>query len=465
MAKLASKINLKIALFCIIALLPLIWLRGGFKSIYLDLDTARDLHELSNIWIGRIVWVGPELRHGFNITPFYYYLFYPALLIGNGDARALIIFNIVLSLAVLVWLGWLGITKKKPAWLLGVLVIGLSPWWQKISIHPGNGDTYAIFILASLISLSFGKPFWLSSFLMGIAVAFHPTSIFAFPLLLHEWFLRKGQYLKNFIFIIAGFILPWLPNIIFTIITKGYWIRQWLSKPGWQVALTSDVGNNAFNVFQLAKLSGFSVVLALFLWLLTGLMIGKTKEKFWYVMGSLLIILLALISPMPDRYLYGILTITLFVIVLGLVKKSWGGLVLLMLIILLTTNVVKNPPQEEERSIPVQENNIDIFIKKGQIEKEQKIAVLSALRGYKHITPQGGLTPQSNDYRFFLRTKGFKALDVWDYSQAEILVLFIEDPQFDWQEWRSWELDQFGAKKLRFITKVGQTRMIVFDKI
>lgn len=90
---------------------------------------------------------------------------------------------------------------------------------------------------------------------------------------------------------------------------------------------------------------------------------------------------------------------------------------------------------------------------------------MTAFKAYKHITPQGGITPQSNDYRFFLRTKGFQALDVFDYSQANVLIMFIEDPEYDWQEWRSWEIDQFGEKRMRFQTTIGQTRVILFDKI
>lgn len=465
---LVLEIKYKIILFIIIILLPLVWLKGGFGSIYLDLDFARDLNEISNIWIRRIVWLGPELRHGFNITPLYYYMFYPVLLISHGNARSLIIFNMILSIITLGWLGYLGIKKGKPVWLLAILVIGLSPWWQKISLHPGNGDTYAIFILASMISLAFNKSFWLSSVLMGIAVAFHPTSIFACPLLFYEWLMQKENRSKNLLFIIGGFVIPWLPNIIFSIITKGYWIRQWLANPNWQVASSSNIIKNLQNIFLLTKLSGLNSILALLLWILTGLVIYKNRQqiwKIWYFIATLLIVFLAFISTMPDRYLYGILIITTFTFVLGMTKIRWGGIILSLLIILLTINVIKNPPQIEERSIPIQENNINFLINNKQINKKQKIAVLTAFKAYKHITPQGGITPQSNDYRFFLRTKGFQALDVFDYSQANVLIMFIEDPEYDWQEWRSWEIDQFGEKRMRFQTTIGQTRVILFDKI
>lgn len=214
----------------------------------------------------------------------------------------------------------------------------------------------------------------------------------------------------------------------------------------------------------MVKLSGLNIIWTVFLWLFVGLTGSKKKLKIWYLIASFSIVLFAFISPMPDRYLYGIMTIVYFIIALSLTRKRWGWLILSIVIILLIRNVIKNPAQLVERSIPILENNINVLIERGQINNRQKIAVLTAFKAYMNITPQGGSTPQSNDYRFFLRTKGYQALDVPKYSQADVLIMFIEDPDFDWQEWRSWELDQFGEKKLRLLTTLGQTRIIVFDK-
>jgi len=121
-------------------------------------------------------------------------------------------------------------------------------------------------------------------------------------------------------------------------------------------------------------------------------------------------------------------------------------------------NISDDSLKTAERSIPMVENNIDVLIEEGQINKGEKIAVLTALK------PYGGITPQANDYRFFLRTKGYQVPDVPDYSKANVLIMFIEDPDYDWEEWRSWEIDQIGEKELRSITTVGKTRIIVFDK-
>lgn len=464
--------KLKITLLLIVLLLPFIWLKDGFEAIFLDLDTARDLHELSNIWIGRIVWLGPDLSAGFQASPLSYYIFYPALWMSGGNARSIIYFNMFLSLTALVWLGWQGIKKHKPVWLLAIAVIGLSPWWWKISLHPGNGDTYVIFLLVALTSIWFKKPFWLSSILLGVALALHPAAIFALPILLYEALLKKRDYLKNLFFILAGLIIPWVPNLIFIYLTKGYWIRQWLTKPSLVIESSFDIKKNLNNITLMGKLSGLSTIGAAILWIFTGLAEQRNRLKVWYLIASLSIILFVFISPMPDRYLYGITTIASFVILISLVRKRWGWLVLLVVMLFLVINIFKSPLEilkdpinisddslkTAERSIPMVENNIDVLIEKGQISKREKIAVLTALK------PYGGITPQANDYRFFLRTKGYQAPNVPDYSQADVLIMFIEDPDFDWEEWRSWEIDQLGEKELRSVTTVGKTRIIVFEK-
>ena len=448
---------------CIRDRLPTVWLRGGFASLYLDLDFARDLHEISNIWIGRIVWLGPELRSSFHIPPFYYYMFYPALWIGSGNVRAMIIFNIFLSLTVLFWLGWLGVKKRNLIWLLAVAVIGLTPYWQKISLHPGNGNTYVIFLLGTLVSLWFKKPIWLSSLFAGAAIALHPTSIFICPILIYEWLRKKRNYLKNFIITIASLIIFWVPNLLFLVITKGYWIRQWLSEPNWDVFLSFDVVHNIKNILLLARLSGIHIILFFSIWLFIGFKTQLKRLKIWYFIVSFFIILLAFFNPMPERYLYGITTMTLFVAVLSLVKRN-KKVILFIYLTLLIINLFQNPPKIAERSIVTLENNINTLIRERQINKKQKLALLTVHEAYGGITPGGGLIPQSNDYRFFLRTKGYKALDVSKYAQADILVIFLEDSDFDWQNWICWELNEFGEKELKFATKVGETKMLVFDK-
>jgi hypothetical protein len=461
--KYLKKNGKKFILFLPILTLPFIWLRGGFGSIYLHLDFARDLQELSNMWIGKIVWLGPELRPNFHITPFYYYFFYPSLLIGGGNIRAMILFNVLVSFAFLAWFGWLTFKKHKSlSIILAVLVVGLAPFWQKISIYPGNGDTYAIFILASLVSMWFFQPFWLTSGLVSTAVAFHPTSVFILPLFLYHFFLEKKHYLKNFLIALVVFIIPWLPNLYFAVITKGYWIKKWLSGPSLRVSLSLNFQKNIKNILSFERLSGINIFIILAIWIMVGFMIKK-KFKFWYFLTSFLIILLFFMNPLPDRYLYGILTMAFFITAATLITKKIGRLILFMLTIILLVNTIKTPMKKAERSVISLEKNVNFIIQKNQINKNQKIALLTVLEPISNMTPGRGLAPQSNDYRFILRVKGYNALDVPEYAQADVLVMFIEDSDFDWQNWISWEISEFGEKKQVFSSQVDNTKIIVFE--
>jgi hypothetical protein len=115
------------------------------------------------------------------------------------------------------------------------------------------------------------------------------------------------------------------------------------------------------------------------------------------------------------------------------------------------------PPAIAERSIPKMERSIEKMLAEYPIATSQKIAVVAALTQKVEV-------PQADDYRFFLRMKGFTVLEPTEYSQADVLVEFIEVAPFDWQQWSNWEIEQFGAKKLVHQTKEGKTDIIVFEK-
>lgn len=441
--------------------LPLVWLRHGFDSIYLDLDFARDLYELSNIWLGKIVWQGPALMAGFNITPLFYYLFYPAILISRGNALAIVLFNVFLSALSLIWLAWLGIKKHGYIFLLIVLCIGLCPWWQEISIYVGNGFTYSIFLLFSLISMWYAKPLWLSSILLGIAISFHPAAIFALPILIY-FLIKKGR-ISNYFIAILALILPWIPYIVFTILTKGYWLRSWFNKPSISVVATFDFAKNINNLWTLIHLTGIPIIIFFLLWILIWFFNKNTKFRVWYGIANFGITFFLFMQPVPDRYLYGLLAIICFILVHGIIKLPKRMYILLLIIVILLIKTYQTKPVNIDRSIPIMLQNINFLIDNKLVGKNQKIALLTALKGNVH-TPPGGIAPQSNDYRYFLRVKGYNAIEVLQYAEADVLIMFIEDDNFDWKAWNCWETDAFGKKQVRLQQKVNNTNVIIFDK-
>jgi len=436
------------------SLLPLFWLRGGFDSVHLTADMARDLHELSNIWIGRIVWLGPELNGGFHITPFFFYLFFPFLWIFKGKIEAFIIFNMILSSASIFWMGRLAIKKKYKNVLLIVLLIALTPLWQEISISPGNGYSYLIFLLAGLTSMWFKQSIVLSAVLLGIAISFHPASIFALPILFYQWFSLKKKRLLKLFYIVIALIIPWTPIIIFQVLTKGYWVNINPSAGGRIRFLF-----NFKNLFQIIDLLGlkFLGVINFFLWILLGFVISK-RLRIWYLFAWLGIIFFIFTCSLPCYYLFGIAILIYFILVIGLSQHRIGSFLLFVFLGLLIYNSFVDYPQKQQRSISFLKNNVKALIQQKEINKDKKIAILSA-HGRKNPS-----IPQSNEYRFFLRVKGYDVLAVPQYSQADVLVMFVEHPQFDWEHWVSWEISEFGAKKLEKQIENGKTRILIFSK-
>lgn len=73
----------------------------GITHFSLNADLSRDLSELSNLWVGKIVWLGPLLRIGFPASPLYFYLLFPGVLISGGSGYSLVITQVIMSVAAL----------------------------------------------------------------------------------------------------------------------------------------------------------------------------------------------------------------------------------------------------------------------------------------------------------------------------------------------------------------------------
>jgi hypothetical protein len=52
------------------------------------------------------------------------------------------------------------------------------------------------------------------------------------------------------------------------------------------------------------------------------------------------------------------------------------------------------------------------------------------------------------EYRYILRTLGYKANDEFSYNNSKYLLMISERGAIDWQKEKTWELDQFGNKTL-----------------
>ncbi len=452
---LTSTFLIKVSLLLILFFLYLIWTRGGFNTFFLDTDFGRDLSELSNFWIGRrVIWLGPRLSPGFNASPIYYYIFYPALWISNGNAYSLMISNLIIALLALGAFGLFGLRKWGAKVLIPVFLIGLTPWWRGVTMHPGNGYTYVFWLFLSLTLLWFEASLFLSAFFLGLSISYHPAAIFAILLLIYEWF-RKGHSFGNLFLILLGLIIPWAPIILFEIITKGYTLRHWLVNP--QTGINFQVVDIA-NIQQIFSLSGLPALLALAIWIFVGVK-STGRIRIWFFLSSILVVFFGVLSYVPQNYLLGISCILWFIAVVELVDMQWGLIIMIVLAILFLGRdiIMTKPPPLARRPISKIQNVVDALGATQKLDKHKKIAVVSALGKDTSV-------PQADDYHFFLRIKNYQVLDVQLYSQADVLVMFIEEPDFNWGKWSTWEIDQFGSKKLDYRMEAEGIKILIFNK-
>ncbi|MBI2593707.1 hypothetical protein HYW44_03625 [Candidatus Daviesbacteria bacterium] len=131
--------------FIVLAGLFLLWSYLGIAQTGIHADLARDLNELSNIWIGKIVWLGPMTSANFHASPLYYYLLFPGLVLSGGNGLSLIPSHAFFAALALGLFACFQLKKTFLGAILVILAIGLSRWWIDSSSFPWNGHMYPDF--------------------------------------------------------------------------------------------------------------------------------------------------------------------------------------------------------------------------------------------------------------------------------------------------------------------------------
>lgn len=449
------KVEFKKYLLLVVAIIFLVyvWLRGGLNKLYLDTDIARDLSEISKLWVGqKVIWLGPRFSIGLHSSPLYYYLFFIPIFLSRGSAHSIIIFNVLLATSALFLLGYLSIKKYRFTGILIPIFLGLMPWWQEIAIHPGNGFTYAIFLLGFLTTLWFKLPIIFSSFLLGISMSMHPTAVFGLPILLFELF--KGRYsLKSRLVAIFVFILPFVPLIAFEFVTKGYWFKQWLVRPNYGV----DLDFNFSNMINFLKVSGINLAVGLIVFIFV-FKTSRKRERTWLGLGVVCLIVFSLFGILPRHYFFGVAIIIWFITSLVFVKKRLGKVFLFLITLYFLVTIFISPkPAISDRSISRIEGAVENLVKSGKIDKSDKLAVVS-------LKTSDTKTPQADDYRYFLRVRGFLVEEVSNYANANKLIIFVEKEDLNWENWNSWETDQFGERLKPEIVNTDGILIAIYPK-
>lgn len=456
-----SKPLLFVSLVVIAAVFSL-WIYLGLSRISLDADLSRDLTQLSELWQGNIVWLGPQLRVGFPASPLYFYLLFPGLLLSGGSAQSLVMSQVVMAIITFVgWLWW----QRKTTFASAVVVavcLGVAPWWLYSVTHPWNGYLYVVFVVAAVMSLWATRFFWLSMLLIGSAIAIHPAAVLVLPLFGYEWLVRKNK-LFNGVVAVLGLLLPWTPIFIFEFITKGFLVRQWLAQGSTGFSLAPSFSN----VLSLANSTQLPYLLLL-ITIAAAIYFSTTRHRWWLGILGMIVAATCLASAVHAYYLFGLLAAITFVCFSSLSKHKIG-LVMLWVVLLGQLKVISLPSAAlssaasplPARSIPVVEHTVQT-IAHNHLSTNQTYALVS-------VIADDNPTPQADDYRFFFRVKGYQALPISSYPTADKLLVFFETGNLQWNEsyWQNWEDYQtqlFGSKKLETIEWVGSTAVAIYSR-
>lgn len=433
------------------------WVGPGLGKLELDTDLGRDLKEISNISLHKIVWLGPWMGPGLHASSTYYYLFYPALVLAKWQPIGMVVMNMLLSLGA-ISLAAVALGKKN--WYLTgliILVLGLSPWINQTAIHPGNGFTYALFSLAAIVSIFQAYPIWLLAIFTGWATALHPAAALLILPFGHQLWLRR-QKIKTICLSLLLFLAPWSTLLGYELITKGFITRRFLQHPSTGVIIP---GFSFDNLQALASLLGLPLIVFLIMGILGAFQAYKHQNRFkfgWVWFGFLGISLL-FFKGVPPRYLYTLAALGSYLLIAVLGRAPAGQkLLIIYAISLLLQSSIFAPKVLVTRSIDKIVGVATALDKAQIIDKTQTIAVVAAL--WKEA-----LVPQADDYRYLLRTKGYTVTEITEQEKAQVLVMFIENNDFDWQHWHNFEVDSFGAKNLITTFEVNGVLVAIYRRV
>lgn len=445
------KIRHFLSLIILLGLFSL-WTYKGITETGIHADLARDLNYLSDIWIHKIVWLGPMTSANFPTSPIYYYLLFPGLLLSGGNGLSLIFSHAFFALLALGLFVYYQLKQSLVSTVLVILTIGLSPWWITASSLPWNGHMYVSWVFLALTNLWFKKPIFLSALLFGIAIAINPVAILAIPVLIFEWITSMDRK-KNIIHILLGLLLPWTPIIIFEVITKGFLTRHFLQYPSSAGIFFSPKFANIGPLLNILRVNQIQAIVAL---LLVFFLTSK-RGKLWIISACLPLIFLILFTSFRDYYLFGLVCALAFTLTIILSSKTIGKVILVVLIAGYVQTISIPPITYGGRSIQRMDNIITTFIQKSGLDKTKKYAVVS-------VRDAQNSTPQADDYRFFLRVKGFNILSIDQSPQADVLLLFIEVPNFKWQDWEDWHVQRFGQRKFLSDQNINGIEVVMYGR-
>lgn len=446
-------------------------------SYSFDNDFGRDLVDIFAITRGDITLLGPKLSFGgLHTGPFYYYLFTPVLWLFPNRPEALLYANAVLTWIPLVLLGsiWRKIEKwSLPVTILALYWIGLSNYLLFSARGPGNAFSYIGWLVLLIgvyprIWKHSSKILWgLYGLFWGVVVNFHLVVLFiAAPLLgllalsaLHR---NKRGFFKSLLkplFLTSGFIASFAPLLLFELTHNFVMIRNTFVDKSY-VAFTDNTNlinplqtsTNPFTNFWLFTAQAgewlqpsltapliLSTVLTVLYWKKLS---GAVRALAASLILSLALVAVVATSQLAFHYFFPFIILAQIALIWLVAKKSFGvwliGVEVLFSIIYFPVQWYGISPRPIESFRTTVED----------VAASDMAGELAAHPFAVYVTRETPLAPIGSEYRYFLLTHGLKSVDPSAYSQAERLLWFAEQPLTTIENVSSWELDQFGPRRL-----------------
>ncbi len=475
-------ILISIILFCIIAFSYTTKLVSSYSY---DSDFGRDLNDILQITRGHTTLIGPKLSFGgIHAGPYYYYLFAPVLKLSNYQPEALLFFNAYLFIATFS-LTIITILKTNPnnkyTYLLGSFWIFSSPFMIFSARGPGNAFSYLPLLF--LILLAFPCIFKKSNlfitlifgFLAGIVINFHLINILIFfPLLLLTFFKKPLKAVAMFI----GICIAFSPLAFFEIRHNFVQLRNTFIDKSYQ-AFSQNLNlndplptskNPITNFFLLSHHFSvwttipFLIILAfiILLFIKKHRSIGISKNL--YIISSLLsffILVFVARSQVAIHYFFPfILALQLSLIIL--ISRFNYKFSLILLLPLIFFNIIKYPSQLFQPS-PRNINEFRTFT-----SELVNNPILKNLNPKFNVfnARETTVAVMGWEYRYFLELNGYNPMAQDAFNQSNQLLI-IQEPTstLTVDSIRSWELDQFGPKKLVSSAIIGNRKLFLFNKI
>ncbi len=452
------------------------------ESYNFDSDFGRDLMWMYDIAHGKITLLGPKLSFGgYYLGPYYYYLFVPFLALTGFMPDGVLLGNAFLF-ALISACGFFLLRKKfgKISSFLSVLIFAVSGFYLYSARSPGNAFSYLPFLFVfSLIILFYPNLLkkrlvgFLLGFTAGFILNFHPVAIiFIAPFVLFSLFFNWRLWKKTFLFFILGGFISFLPTLVFelrhnfvmfknTFIEKSYQFFATGSSPA---SITQPSKNPFENLFVIDRLSkdwiSLSVVFILFISFLIFLFGKKEKQVrivFFSLLATFILYSFLLRFQVAIHYLFPLYFVGVLSIVIGSLYLSPRFLRFLVLFTFVVVGLYRFPKWAYSESIRSFKSMYeDVKALQGRIPKDNfNIVVIRetplAILGY--------------EYRYMLRTLGYRSDDEFSYAKSRYLIVVSEKGEIKVSEYKSWELEEFGRKELVDVIRGKRNVFYVFKKL